>query len=145
MKMAMLFLLMAASARADSVDTTDKLTTNGQVQRMDQKELVLKGRFKLESGAVETREVTIPRSQVVKIEFNANDFNPGKAAEPGGRPPVATKAQAQAALESQDVLVLWDGSRQPCDGATIDGQQRLFCGKQETPKAHVVRILLARR
>ena len=140
MKTTILFLLMVAAVRADSVDTTDKLTTYGRIESMDQTELKLIASFPSPSG-VATRELKIPRSLVVKIEFNATIINPGGPPAPGVRPPDGSKAVRAPA--GQDIAVLVDGHRQPCDGATIDTQQRLHCGREEFPRSAVIRIFLA--
>jgi hypothetical protein len=138
MKTTILFLLMVAAVRADSVETTDKLTVYGRIERMDQTELTLTASFPSPSG-VATQELKIPRSLVVKIEFNATTFNPGGPPAIGARPPNGSRA----APAGQDFAVLVDGHRQPCDGATIDTQQRLHCGKQEFPRSAVIRVFLA--
>jgi len=139
MKTAILFLLMAAVARADSVETSDKLTVFGHIERMDEKEVTLTATFPSENG-VATKELKIPRSQVVEIEFNATTFNPGGPPGIGARP---ADGKSSASTTSHDLAVLVDGSRQPCDGATIDTQQHLHCGKQEFPRETVIRIFLA--
>jgi len=140
MKLAILFVLMVAVARADSVDTTDKLIVFGHIERMDQTELTITASFPSPKG-VASKELKIPRSQVVKIEFNLTTFNPGGPPAIGALPPA--KSRAVPAPVGQDFAVMVDGHHQPCDGATIDIQQHLHCGKEEFPKSAVIRIFLA--
>ena len=142
MKTTILFLLMVATIRADSVETTDKLTIYGRIERMDQNELKLIASFRSQTpSGLATQELSIPRSLIVKIEFNATTFNPGGPAAIGARPPDGSRTGPPPG--GRDVAVLVDGHRQQCDAATIDNEQRLHCGKQEYPRTAVIRIFLA--
>jgi hypothetical protein len=107
---------------------------------MDRTQLILSASFPSRDGVV-TRELRIPRSQIIKIEFNDTTFNPGGPPGIGVRP--SDGSRRTTALLAQDYAVLVDGHRQPCSGATIDSRQYLHCGKLEFVRGEVIRIYLA--
>jgi hypothetical protein len=135
-KLALLLVAIALPALADSVTTKDNLTLFGHVEQLDSSRLKLTARFPSQKG-VETKELEIPRSEIVKIEFNATTFNPG--APPPGLLPGSSKATATS--NSTAMIVLRGGQQQKCDGALIDGP-KVYCGKQEWERALTIRIVL---
>jgi hypothetical protein len=141
-----LIVLIAGSAGlacADSITTTDNLTTHGHLSRLDQNEAVIQSRFATESKE-ETKELRIPRNVVLKIEFNGTTFNPGGPPSIGLRPPEAAKSPASQSVGS-DVIILRGGERRQCESASID-DGKVRCGKKdETERNSVIRIELGRR
>jgi hypothetical protein len=129
-------LVLVMSALADSITTKDNLTLFGHVEELDSSQLKLSARFPSENG-VETKEFEIPRTKIVKIEFNATTFNPG--APPPGLLPSTSKGRAVS--NGSAMIILRGGQQQRCDAVLIDGQN-VHCGKQEWERALTIRILL---
>lgn len=132
-----LILLCALPSLADAVTTSANLTLFGHIEKMDASEVVLQARFPSSKG-VETKNLSIPRAQVVRIEFNATTFNPGS---PPGLRPGPPPQSASAARE--DTVVQRGGQPISCQGATIDSAS-VHCGKRVMNRALVVRVLLGR-
>ena len=134
-KVALLVASISVLAFADSVTTSNNLTLFGHVVELDRAVVKLTARFPSQKG-IDTRTVPIPRSNVVKIEFNATTFNPG--APP---PDFGTGETGRGA--SRDIVVLRGGKEKNCDGVLID-EQKVHCGRQEWDRALVVRVTLGR-
>jgi len=138
-KLCIFLLVVVVSALADSVTTKDNLTLFGHVEELDSSRLKVSARFPSQNG-VETKELEIPRTEIVKIEFNATTFNPG--APPPGL--LAGTSKGIAVSNSSAMIVLRGGQQQKCDAALIDGQ-KVHCGKQEWERALTIRILFRGR
>jgi hypothetical protein len=133
---------VALAASADSITTADNLVVKGRTDHLDQKELVLVASFPSKKG-VETKTVSIPRGNVVRIEFNDDDFNPGGPPAIGGRPRSEKKAQNPAG--TKDIVVSDGGHQDRCQTpVTYDGG-KVHCDTQEIDKDSVIRIFLGPR
>jgi len=129
-------------ARADSITTSDGLTTHGRLLRLDENLVVIQSRFATETKEV-TKELSIPRDSVLRIEFNATTFNPGGAPSIGLRPGEGVKTAVNPSVGS-DVVVLRGGERRQCARATID-EGKVRCGKEYFDRSSLIRLELARR
>lgn len=144
-QMVVLLLVAAGMGLADSVTTTDNLTTNGRVLSLDANELIIQSRFSSGNGE-ENKEFRLPRKQVLKVEFNTTTFNPGGppaiGLRPGRGPQNTSHSQA-----SGDVITLRGGDTRQCVSARIDnrGSMRVHCGNQMFERSLVVRIQLGNR
>jgi hypothetical protein len=142
MKKAILLLLFASAARADSVDLTDKVTIFGHIKQMNEKELVLTASFP-DGKKVKTEDRIIPRNLVTKIEFDDATFNPGGAPAVGLRP--SDESKPSTAPVGAPVAVLLDGRRVPCSKAIIDVKRAVHCDNGTYLEGDVLRLLMAGR
>lgn len=126
---------------ADSVTTTDNLTIFGHIDQLDRTMVKLTGRFRTAKG-VETRPWQCPRTQVVKIEFNATTFNSGAPLVAGANPGSPTPPPRVTAASS-DVAVLRGGENRKCAGIAVVGET-VVCGKDALERSRIIRILLGR-
>ena len=135
-KVVLLVASMSSPAFADSVTTSDNLTLFGHVVELDKALVKLKARFPSQKG-IGTRVVPIPRTNIVKIEFNATTFNPVA-------PPPDSQTGETSRAPSRDIVVLRGGEEKNCDGVLIN-EQKVYCGKQEWDRVLVVRVILGER
>jgi hypothetical protein len=140
MRAALLTLMAAVGAYADTVTTTDHLSLNGIVTRMLNATVTLEARF-----SAGLRSLQIPMGMIDSIEFNSVAFNPGAPPKTFGLGPgtgTASKQTQQQAVE-KDVVVLRGNQRKACKLVSIDEAMVRCEGKgNEYSRKIVLRVLI---